>query len=78
MSQENKIKCFICKEDFAFDLREDFETHSDTYVNHLLREHRILIPKFADFESLLIFCSDLNDFDKIDLNDRCSKFTMNK
>ena len=78
MNDDKTLICFICKKKYGFDQLQDMVHDISVYENHLLKEHHIITPKFNDFNEIHQFSVELNSFDELNLNDRCSKFIMNK
>ena len=67
-------KCFVCDE--FVDFSSDVELNS--FEVHLLRQHKVIIPKFNEWNTLQQFVFSIETFHKLINSDRCSSFLMKR
>lgn len=75
------LRCFVCHHDLQL-LPEDEGTTTERLSLlevHLVNEHKVIIPKFADWNDFFSFYRTMEtDFGDLQLNDRCSPFVMSR
>ena len=85
LAMENKdnknneqIICFICKETISIENVDNFESEMNTFVNHLIFVHKVLIPKFKNWDDFSHYYSSIESLHKAQYNDRCSPLILTR
>ena len=78
MNVDTRVSCFICHQEFLIDYVGTSFNDLNSFEKHLLKQHHVLIPKFNTIGDLLIFCSQIKCFKRLQLDGRCFDFLMNR
>lgn len=73
-----RVGCFLCKHQIQFDDPEDFTVEFASFEVHLVSSHKVIIPKFANWEEFSRFYSSIESLEQLQQSDRCSPFIMSR